>query len=198
MAAGSTQMNDFDNNEYEDQVGYGNPPVSNRFKKGTSGNPKGRPKGSRSELPYETVLGQMVTVRQDGKERQVTAAEAFLLQLAKKGLDGDAIAARQSMEVIEGVHASQPADGEIRTTEFVITFVSVDSVDSALEPLRMAKKLDRFRDTARIMLEPWLVQAALARLGNRQLSHEEQKSVMQETRTPNKVNWPQWWDVEGQ
>jgi hypothetical protein len=30
-------------------------------------------------------------------------------------------------------------------------------------PLRMARKLDRYRETVRIVLEPWLVEAALAR-----------------------------------
>ena len=39
-----------------------------------SGNPKGRPPGRKKEPPYEAVLGQMVTVREDGIERRVTAA----------------------------------------------------------------------------------------------------------------------------
>lgn len=34
-----------DNNNY--QVGYGKPPKHSRWKKGQSGNPRGRPKGTR-------------------------------------------------------------------------------------------------------------------------------------------------------
>jgi hypothetical protein len=66
------------------------------------------------------------------------------------------------------------------------------SVTSALEPLRMATKLDPYRETTRIALEPWLVEAALARLG-RTLSPAEQRTVINATRTPHKVRWPEWW-----
>jgi hypothetical protein len=73
--------------------------------------------------------------------------------------------------------------------------VSPGSVNTALQPLRMAVKLDRYRPTARMMLEPWLVEAALSRLGDRRLSREEQDKVVRATRTPGKVQWPDWWEI---
>jgi hypothetical protein len=82
-------------------VGYRRPPRTTRFTKGRSGNPAGRPRGRHRKAPYETVLGQMVTIREGGTERRVTAAEAFLLQLAKRGVEGDSAAARASLEVLE-------------------------------------------------------------------------------------------------
>ena len=51
-----------------------------------------------------------------------------------------------------------------------LVFVKPGSVSCALEPLRIAKKLDRYRDTGRIALEPWVVEAALERFGDRRLS----------------------------
>jgi hypothetical protein len=44
-----------------------------------------------------------------------------------------------------------------------------------------------------MMLEPWIVEAALARLGSRTLTPDEQRTVLNATRTPDKVNWPNWW-----
>jgi len=80
----------------------------------------------------------------------------------------------------------------IRTIVRVI--VEPGSVTSALEPLRMGKKIDRYSETAKMMLEPWLVEMALARLGGRRLTIEQQKEVARVTRTPRKVRWPEWWE----
>jgi len=174
-------------------IGYGKPPASTRFKKGQSGNLKGRPRGRKKELPYDAVLGQMVTIREDGIERKVTAAEAFLLHMTKQGLEGDGPAARAAMTAIENARAARGSGGD--GVHMIIRWiVEPGSVSTALRALRMAAKLDRYRPTARMALEPWLVEQALARLGDRRLSREEQEKVMAATRTPKKVRWPEWWE----
>jgi hypothetical protein len=172
-------------------VGYRKPPGATRFAKGRSGNPSGRPRGRHRQAPYESVLGQMMRIREGGAERHVTAAEAFLLQLAKRGLKGDGAASRECLAMIEQARERQGADQSPIST-IVLVGVAPGSVTSALEPLRMAKKLDPHRETARIALEPWLVEAALARL-DRTLSSAEQRTIVDATRTPHKVKWPGWW-----
>jgi hypothetical protein len=174
----------------EDDVGYGKPPRATRFTKGQSGNPSGRRRGRRREAPYEAVLGQMVTIREGGVERRVAADEAFLLQLTKRGLEGDGAAGRATLAVIEeNKERSNTHEG---ISVIVRTGVAPGSVTSALEPLRMATKLDPYRESARMALEPWLVEAAVARL-DRRLNPAEQRTIVKATRTPHRVRWPNWW-----
>ena len=176
-------------------VGYGRAPEATRFQKGRSGNPKGRRKGSKKLPPYEAVLGQMVTVQEGGKECRISAADAFVLHVVKLGLDGDGPAARAALAAIANERASRGVTGEDELHTIVRTIIRPGSVNRALEPLRMAVKLDSYRPTARMVLEPWLVEAALLRLGDRRLSREEQDEVVRATRMPDKVRWPDWWQV---
>ncbi len=184
------------NQQDDTGVGYGKPPASTRFRKGWSGNPKGRPRGRHQQPPYEAVLGQLVTIREEGIERQVTVAEAFLLHVTKRGLEGDSAAARTTMAAIETVRASRQDKEEIERIVITQRYLRAGGVNEALEPLRMARKHDRYRDTARMVLEPWIFEAALARLGDRHLTLDEQKTILHVTRTPSKVRWPDWWEVK--
>lgn len=177
----------------KNEVGYGKPPRSTRYRKGQSGNPRGRPKGKTKGVPYDAVLSQMVTIYEDGGPRRVTAAEAFLLRFAKKGLQGDAVAARRMLAAIEAAREKDLVGEGPEVLEHVIAFEDYRSVNAALEPLGMARMLDRKRPTARMVLEPWLVQEALGRLGDRRFTPEEQRVVLKATRTPRKVQWPEWW-----
>jgi hypothetical protein len=72
------------------EVGYRKPPASRQFKKGTSGNPKGRPKGSRNFLTLlEQELGQNVVVTENGKKKRMTRLQAMVKRMVAAALQGD-------------------------------------------------------------------------------------------------------------
>ena len=178
-----------------DEIGYGRPPQSSRFAKGRSGNPNGRPRGKVSGIPYDAVLSQLVTIKDDGIERQVTAAEAFLLNMAKQGIAGREPAARATLAVIKSAMSQRSQLTKIAGMKLVVQFVAPGNPSSKLVTLGMAKKLDASRQSARLALEPWIVEAALTRLSDRHLSRAQQKVIVEATRTPHKVKWPDWWQV---
>lgn len=176
--------------------GYKQPPKGTQFQKGQSGNPRGRPKNRRREIPYDAVLGQMVTIREEGRDRRVTAAEAYLLQLTQKGLAGDSAATRASLEALETARAAQSIStlGPSR-----IALVAIDSgADAIIGKLGIAfHKYPADEARTRWEINPWMIEAALERLGDKRLSEGEQREIWDAARTPRKVMWPAWWAYSG-
>lgn len=73
------------------EVGYGKPPRHTRFKKGQSGNRKGRPKGSKNVVTLlQEVLNQKIDVSEGGHRRRITKREAMMQVTINKALKGDA------------------------------------------------------------------------------------------------------------
>ena len=78
------------------RVGKGRPPHSSRWKKGQSGNPKGRPKGSKNLATlYSELLDGKVTIREGGAVFKVTRREALVRVQIQKGVKGDITAIQQ-------------------------------------------------------------------------------------------------------
>ncbi|UWU90609.1 DUF5681 domain-containing protein [Bradyrhizobium sp. CB1015] len=83
-------------------VGYGNPPKHSQFKPGQSGNPKGRPKGSRNfKTDLRETLQSPVNVTQHGREKRITTQRATLEMLRAKALRGDQRALEQLIRLLE-------------------------------------------------------------------------------------------------
>ena len=89
-------------------VGFGRPPLENQFRKGTSGNPAGRPKGAKSlSAVIAAGLAERIVVNQNGKRRSITKLQAAVIQLANKAAAGDRHAAKL---IIDLLHQSEIRD----------------------------------------------------------------------------------------
>lgn len=95
------------------RVGYCRPPLQNRFKKGKSGNPKGRPKGRKNTrtLVRETLYTP-ITVRENGREKRIPALHAMLVQLRNKAVAGDPRAIDKVLKLLPYLDESEKTAGE--------------------------------------------------------------------------------------
>lgn len=92
------------------EVGYGKPPKHTQFRKGESGNPKGRPKGLRNlKTDLAEELGEHITVKENGRVVTHTKQRLVLKALTAKALKGDARAGEILIRLI-GQHLG--LDGE--------------------------------------------------------------------------------------
>ena len=72
------------------KTGFCRPPVHTRFKSGVSGNPAGRPKGTRNlSNDVKRTLQTLVKLKDQGQPRRVSTQEAALMRLREKALKGD-------------------------------------------------------------------------------------------------------------
>lgn len=91
--------------EMSNAAGYKRPPKNHCWKKGQSGNPKGRPRGPRNiAAALAAVLTECVTVSADGVEQEMTKLEAVTRRLVDKALAGDA---RVMQQLFNEIHKNE-------------------------------------------------------------------------------------------
>lgn len=85
------------------RVGYGRPPQHTQYRKGQSGNPKGRPRGSFNVQTIREAIAthwfeQLITVNVNGRARQITRFDALMTKLTELGLKGDRKAIKDCLD----------------------------------------------------------------------------------------------------
>lgn len=101
-----------DQEQGDTQVGYGRPPKTTRFKKGQSGNPKGRPKGSLNVATvFSKTLREKVMINENGERKTVSKLEAAVKQLVNKAATGDTRSLRLLLELARDAEAKENAGG---------------------------------------------------------------------------------------
>jgi hypothetical protein len=83
-------------------VGYRRPPKSTQFKPGVSGNPKGKPKGSRPVgALLQEIIRQKIPVTENGKTRRLTVLEIMLRRLANDAMRGEQRSVKFLLSLLE-------------------------------------------------------------------------------------------------
>ena len=72
-------------------VGYKKPPKRTQFKPGQSGNPRGRPKGTKNlKTDLAEALAEKVVIREGDAPRQVSKQRALIMSQLNRAIKGDA------------------------------------------------------------------------------------------------------------
>lgn len=92
------------------KVGKGKPPTSHQFRKGVSGNPKGRPKGARSVNSIAAdIFDVKVPVKVGGETKMMNATGVVLTKLYEQAVKGKLAAIAQILAIQRERHPEQPA-----------------------------------------------------------------------------------------
>lgn len=92
-------------------VGFGRPPKASQFKPGRSGNPSGRPKGSRGvNAVIAKAMSEKVVVTENGQRREISKLEAAAKQLANQAAGGDHKAAKLVMGMLAQAEDKAPPE----------------------------------------------------------------------------------------
>ena len=103
------------------EVGYKKPPVSSRFEKGKSGNPKGRPRGSRNA--HALLFNALNGTPGRGK---ITEAERIVQSLVDSAIAGDRRATKTVLDLIERYdHQLEPHIANRKREKFPIRTIII-------------------------------------------------------------------------
>lgn len=175
------------------------PPEGSRFRKGQSGNPKGRPRSAaRATTPsaFDIVIDRTLSVSQGGMPREVTVEEALQHRTYQAAIAGNRTARREVLKMIakrEAYLAKRRASPVVRIESR--TEDDPSNADAALLVLGIASRnpdrlgIDTYGE--QLLLEPWAVQAALSRRrGAKRLSSKDLDEIRRCARDPDTVRWP--------
>lgn len=171
-----------------------------RFRKGQSGNPKGRPKkqvAPPSVSAFDIVIERTLTVMQAGTPREMTVDEALEQRTYQAALGGDRMAQREVFGMIARHEKAKRRRNPTRpqAIEMLVEYGDPRNANLALQLLDIAAinpaRSDWDNPEDHLLLEPWAVQAALARRSARRLGARDIAEAKRCMRDPASIVWPE-------
>ena len=172
------------------------------FKPGECPNPNGRPKGSKNKsntLRDVRFFDEMVTVKIGGKKRRLRRRDAILQKAQEFAV------ARRDHQIIRLLLDHDLPMAKLQVTLSYNKYTMIHwshggihphSLEGAIHALGGGDLLYANSSTARMLLEPWVIELGLAHLGNRKLTRMEQRIVLYFARHPKRTAWPEWWEAD--
>lgn len=173
------------------------PASATRFRKGASGNPKGRP---RKQLPtasaFDIVLEQTLTITQNGVERELSVDEALQLRTYQDALAGSRPARREVLKMIarreKWLADKLPVKASPITME---REYEARNADEALLLLGIATEKPTpshygVKNELLLQLEPWVAEASFARAKRYRFDDKGIAEIRRCTRDADTILWP--------
>lgn len=121
------------------EVGYGRPPRHSRWRKGQSGNPRGRPKRKTLAQAVSAALYEKVTVTENGRRRSISKLEALSKQLVNKSASGDMRATKLLTDFVMALELNARSEGE---TTPAMTHEDREVLDGVMRRIKSYQKGD--------------------------------------------------------
>lgn len=170
-------------------------PAATRFKPGQSGNPLGRRRVYRWSSAPVHFLDEPLTVKVNGRVREITRLQNLLFKLELIAAKGDEDIRKLLLEFGLKVEAQRYRHNREPDRLYFSEDNEINALGFFLRSLKEAGILN-VRSRKYHLMMPWIVDLALARLEPGALNDEEQVVVVRATSTPEKVRWPDWWGEE--
>lgn len=168
-----------------------------QFQKGKSGNPRGRPRRPREKEDVDEqrphFFDTLMPPGPDGK--QITYGEEIYRRALNRALgERDWEWLRQMNSWAAELKQLRDRRPKFSNGGFVYNEqLEVTRIDIAIRHLDLAHVQWRKHPSARWVLKPWFVSAALERMKKGSLTREDMEAIYLRTRTPQLVDWPEWW-----
>jgi hypothetical protein len=119
----------------DNDVGYGKPPRTHQFKPGKSGNPKGRPKGAKSEETIlRELLQQKISLNERGKARRITIHEGIFRRIIEDCLKGNTKSAAFLLNRHHAMTSGEPMESGLSEDDEAVLEAYLQKYQSKLNP----------------------------------------------------------------